>query len=376
MANFFVMLLFGLIGAFFGPVGFWIGIVIGIFGWIGSKKDKSKSKPVPSRSGTPAFTGNEHVTPSPQQTGPSLDQVREYTSIVIDLFAVILSFYPNSDGTKVSAITELLKHDDWMPDKVGALEELAKRLPLVQVERRDSAMLFQLHCNAIIEKVVRLPSPMKNRLLMQLDSFAMAYSDADPKDCLDFVGKIISAIQQNSPASTERFEAEELIARSGDAKAIGTLQEMRRNPSRYRELLRNGAGSNTVLKTAFGVFAGLLAADAVRAAVTSYQMQNLHTQLDRDIAQAGGLDSIPLKDQGLDSMVNSGAGGDFSPNFVGGVEENSWGDEMNEASSVIDGSDLTAVDDDPVINVYTGADTLPDVEIADSGSDFSFSFDD
>lgn len=376
MANFFVMLLFGAIGAIFGPVGFFIGIAIGIFAWMGSSKDKPKVAPRPVAQSIPVFTGNEHTPSPPRQTSPSSDQVREYGSIAVDVYAYILSFYPNSDSTKANEITEILRNDDWITDKVGALEELARRLPLVQVERRDSSMLFQLHSNALMERVLRQPGPMKSRLAMQLDGFVGGCTDVDPIDCKKLVKKFRDALRLDSPASSERLDAEDFIARSGDPKAISTLQEMRRNPSRYKELLRSGASGNTVLKTAFGVFAGMLAADAVKAAVTEYQLKNLHTQLDHEIAKAGGLDNVPLKDKELDSFSSDGTVEDINSSFSGGAVGDSWEDDATSRTSGMVGSDNSNLEDDTGFVADSENDTVSDVEIADSSSDFSFDYDD
>jgi|GEM_PF-4257491 len=376
MANFFVMLLFGGIGAFFGLVWFWIGIAIGIFVWVRSTNAKPKVVPTPAARSSPIFTGNEHMQCTPMLTSPSSDQVREYASCVIELYALILSFYPNSDSTKVNEITVILKHDDWISDKVGALEELAKRLQLIQVEQRDSSMLFQLHCNAQMERVLRLPVPMKSRLAIQLDGLVVDCIDAHQIDCKNLVEKFRGTLRLDSPASSERLDAEDFIARSGDPKAVSTLQEMRRNPSRYKELLRNGASGNTVLKTALGVFSGMLAADTVRAAVSEYQRNNLQTQLDHDIAKAGGLDSIPLNDKELDSFSGGVSGRDFNSSFSGGAEGDTWENDTTDGTSNIELSDSTPEDMDPVFVADLENDTEPEAAIAYACNDVSFDYDD
>jgi predicted PurR-regulated permease PerM len=45
MTNFFVFLLFAGIGSIFGPVGFFIGLILGIFGWIGAAIRKLNLNP-------------------------------------------------------------------------------------------------------------------------------------------------------------------------------------------------------------------------------------------------------------------------------------------------------------------------------------------
>lgn len=64
MVNFFIVLLFGGIGAIFGPVGFFIGIVLGVIGWASAKSDKSKVKPVDRTSGLPVMNMPTPRSPS------------------------------------------------------------------------------------------------------------------------------------------------------------------------------------------------------------------------------------------------------------------------------------------------------------------------
>ena len=372
MANFFVMLMFGLIGAFFGTVGFFIGIGIGIYCWISSNKKKMPpSTKVQEKPTTPVNFNNIPSGIPSGSTEPSLAQAQEYSFCLSHLYAFILSFYPKSDISKANEITESLKNDQFIMHKFGALDELARLLPQVQTERQDSLMLFQLHSNALIERILRLPKPMKARVAMQMDSFVYNLVETDPKDYKEHIEKVRHALRQDTPASSERLDAENFIARSGDPKANSILHEMRRNPSRYKELLRSGASGNTVLKTAFGVFAGMLAADAVRAAVTDYQKENLLTQLDQNIEKAGGLDNISLQDEELDSLTNINFNEDSLSGFGDEMAESNYEFDLPEESHTNeiefgDNSSKTIVDD---------VDEA-DADVPDGSNDVTFDFDD
>ena len=176
MTNFFVFLLFAGIGSIFGPVGFFIGLILGIFGWIGAANKKTESKSVPAKKEVPIFTGIEHKvssTPEFQSTAnPGSEQAAEYATVTSYLYAYIFCFYPVNDTSKVDEVTDLLRKDDWILDKSQTLDEVAERLSIIQIERRDSPMLFKLHSEALLERTLRLPRPMKSRLLMQLDSLS------------------------------------------------------------------------------------------------------------------------------------------------------------------------------------------------------------
>ena len=170
MANVFALIIFAAIGSIFGPIGFFIGLGLGILGWIGSSKNKDKGKPVPRKAEAPVFAGSTPPRALQRPAQPSPEQAKAYAESVAHLYAIILCFYPSSDSSKVNDVTELLKSDDWIEDKFGTLDTLADRLPHMQNERRDSPMLFQLHSNALIERVLRLPRPMKSRLAMQYEN--------------------------------------------------------------------------------------------------------------------------------------------------------------------------------------------------------------
>lgn len=378
MANFVALIILAGIGSLFGPVGFWIGLGIGVFAWVGAVNDKNKAKSVPPKQEVPVFTGSENKASSiptfQSSAKPSSEQAVEYATAASYLYAYIFCFYPVSDTSKVDEITELLRNDDWIVDKSRTLDELAGRLLQIQIERRDSPMLFKLHSQALLERILRLPMPMKSRMLMQLDSLFIGFSDTDPKDCKDFVERFRQALRRDSPVSSARVDAEAFIMSSGDHKAISTLQEMRRNPSRYKDMLRSGATGNTVLKTAFGVFAGMLAADAVKAAVTNYQKQNLLTQLDKDIEKAGGLDNVQLEDKELESFETPNFSDETTLNFDGVTDADTL---ENESANVLPEEESTeaTLEDDSELNSNVSEVSGPEIEVADSGSDFSFDYD-
>jgi hypothetical protein len=393
MANFFTVLICAVIGAiFWDTTGFIIGLVIGILIAAGSANDKGKATSAQPQTATPAFARNGQAldshendrakaSPSKENThdfpghghsrrpampaGPSVEQLHEYGSCLTHLYATVLSFYPSNDRSKVNDLTDLLKADKWITDKYKTLITLAGQLNQIQSERRDSPMLFQLHSNTHLERILRLPQPMRTRLAMQWDSLSNGLGDTDPKDCRDLVERVRQALRQDAPASNGRLAAEEFIVRSGDSKAISTLQEMRQNPSRYKEMLKSGANGNTVLKTAFGVFAGMLAADAVRAAITDQQMKGLLTQLDQDITQAGGVDNVPLHDKQLESFAGADSSGSATDSFDTG--ENAWDSADTFMSPVQDGSeaflpDATNFNSDYADNVPQPDDVTPQEE--------------
>ena len=410
MANFVTVLSCAAIGAFFwGTTGFVIGLIIAILVLAGAANDKNKAKSASPKPITSAFTSRQHPVAAPKKTGPSAQQVHEYALCVANLYATILSFYPSNDSSKVNDVTGLLKSDDWITNKFVTLDELAGSLPQVQRERRDSPMLFQLHSNSHIERVLQLPKPMKDRLAMQLDGFLNGLGDADPKDCKDLIEQIREALRQDShtsealrgdsPTSSERLVVENFIMRSGNSEAINTLQKMRRSPRRYKAFLRSGARENTVLRTALGVFAGMVAVDAVRAELTNLQAHDLVNQLDHDIAKAGGIDNVSLRNEELNALESADPNNGAVSSFSGNTDAYSWESETQDVSPEEDVShaiqadatdfnwdadteaELDEVsDEDNDSDVFqedeTNAESGSRIYVADSSSDLAFDSED
>jgi len=235
-------------------------------------------------------------------------------------------------------------------------------------------MLFLLQGKALIERLIRLPAPMRARITLHLEDLSAGKGGSKPKDCID---NMLEALRTENQISKERQDAETIIARSGDQVAISTLKEMRRNPARYKEMLKSGATGNTVLKTALGVFAGLIAMEAVKAAVTDHQKNELLTQLDKDIAEAGGLENMAMQDEELDSMAPTDSIQDAASSF----EANASSSDASEWTTGAGNAQADDANDWADGEVGQGSDSseeadasFADVEVADAGSDFSFDF--
>jgi hypothetical protein len=314
MANFFVFLVIVGIGSLFGPIGFVVGVIIGAIGWHGSaSKNKVEIADASSQlMAAKGFSGADRPSKIPTTSiasametaanviGPHPVQLKEYTATISQIFSCFLNYFPKDDLHKANKVTNLVKSDDWVVEKLSALELMANELQRMQKERQESPMLFLLRSNVIIERALRLPSPMRMRLATHMETLIGYMSDTDSQECKDLITAFHLQLRKDHHVSEHCIEAEKIIMRSNDPAAINTLQRMRKEPSRYRDILRSGASGNAVLKTALGVFAGLIAAEAVRAAITDDQKESLLRQLDHNIDKAGGLDNILLNESELD----------------------------------------------------------------------------
>lgn len=319
MANFFVFLLFVGIGSIFGPVGFVIGAITGAIAWAGSasKNKTANSQVQPAKAATPALTGSErasnvaftslaapiHVAQPP--SGPRPEHLKEYNTIISQIFANFLSRLPKNDFSKINTVIALIKSDEWVLDKFASLDVLANELQLMQKERQESAMLFLLRSNVLVERAMKLPSPMRTRLATHIDTLVKCMSETDPKECTDLFDTFRQQLQKGHPASDSRFDTETFIIRNGDTAAIKMMQRIRKLSPRYRYILKSGATGTTFLKTALGVSAGVIAAEAVRAAITDSQKEILFQKMDQNIEKAGGIDNLPPKYTELDAMSSA-----------------------------------------------------------------------
>jgi len=95
-------------------------------------------------------------------------------------------------------------------------------------------------------------------------------------------------------AKIKQQAAEDYILKSGDEEAIKKLMLMRANPSSYQQQFKQAAGGNDTMRTAFGVFSGMIAANLVMDAIHAEQLQEAITAFNLELENMGGLDSFDM----------------------------------------------------------------------------------
>lgn len=300
MGQFIALIVFTLIGSTFGPLGFFIGLGIGIGAWILIAGEKNKLNKIDASLEAPLLSNKSPTVKHDFfNSVRSVDVMSEYKDALVRLYSTLLFMYPASDRAMVNTLTELVKSDGWIGNKYQMLDEMLCQLETIQIEFEASPMMHQLHSNSIIERTLRLPKAMRTSLALQMESLLDSSPANSNKEGHEYIANLLQSLRKDLPVSNQRAEAETLIMQSGDQQAINILREMKRNPSQYQEMFKSGIKSNTVLKTAFGVFTGMLAAEAVKAAVSEYQKQQLLSNLDEQIQSVGGLEHIEVKNDEL-----------------------------------------------------------------------------
>ena len=103
--------------------------------------------------------------------------------------------------------------------------------------------------------------------------------------------------KKQEDAEFQRLAAEDYIMKSGDKEAIKQLMLMKTSPSHYQQNFQQAAsGGNSVMRTAFGVFTGFIAADLVMGAINQHQLQEALASFDTEIDKIGGVENLELTD--------------------------------------------------------------------------------
>jgi hypothetical protein len=104
--------------------------------------------------------------------------------------------------------------------------------------------------------------------------------------------------KEQEEIKSKQQAAEDYIMKSGDEEAIKKLMLMRADSSSYQQQFKQAAGGNDVMKTAFGVFTGMIAANLVMDAIYAHQLQEAITAFNVELEGMGGLDNFDMASMG------------------------------------------------------------------------------
>jgi hypothetical protein len=155
-----------------------------------------------------------------------------------------------------------------------------------------SKAVFKLKALPIIHRVIEIKDELeRERVDIFLDSLIDSIQEGDETKTREFVYKIKEKMGSHAPVN-KQIAAEEFIRKSGDSEAIGMLDQMKRDPAQYAHRFKNAAKSNSVMKTAFGVFTGMIAANLVMGAINQFQLEQALAQFDAELQNIGGIDNF------------------------------------------------------------------------------------
>ena len=271
-------LLFGVIGGvIFGPIGFLIGLGIGYVSGKNIAEQEIQSKSVKELNPVENNAKDELPTPSKQSSNkykPST-VLTKYEEAVAFVVAAFVASDGRAEKPELTMASSLVRHDDLISHKKGTIEKIRSLIPDLLAARAVSERVFDLRTTNALSKLALIKDAVqKEQLILIMDALADSNSDNDLTDPLRFRTKVSEKLNANKPENTRKIAAEEYILKSGDKEAINLLREMQTNPSNYRQRFHRAAKDNIVMKTAFGVFTGFIAADLVTNAIYHSQLEN------------------------------------------------------------------------------------------------------
>ncbi|RWW97016.1 hypothetical protein [Aestuariirhabdus litorea] len=304
--------------AIFGGIGIWLGgwigfaIGAGIAIWaISSNADKeAKKKSLPSKT---TNSDNAHESSLALDKDPVTSigfNYSFYSKLVPELLAVCIAADGSVEENEVETATLLIENDEYIKDKQGALESLSVNIEMLSAAIEKSKAVFKLKVSPIIHQAINISDSLeKDRIKILLDSLIEAVQSGDKAQTLEMAEKIKEKLNAQ-PEITKQDAAEEYIRKSGDQEAISMLNKIKSNPRQYGENLKQAAKGNSVMKTALGVFTGMIASNLVMGAINQYQIEQALANFNAELENIGGIDNLGLGE--YDSTLTDASAINFS----------------------------------------------------------------
>lgn len=296
-------LIFGWLGSFFGSTGTVIGVIIGIIAGLNSDDDKSKAeiKALPNTNGSSiikSVSDSTILSPPDNVSKINLNEQNLYKEVVVEVIAACIAADGNIEESEIDMATLLIENDDLIFDKKGALESLRVNIDNFLQDCKKSKAIFKLKTTTIIHKADGIiDSLQRDRIDIVLDSMLDVVSAENRPDTVELIERIKSKLQNSSQKSSQQEAAERFILNSGNTEAIKSLREMQKNPSTYKDRLIQAAQGNTVMKTALGVFTGVIAANLITSAMQHTQPEQALANSNSDIDTADNLETHPTANE-------------------------------------------------------------------------------
>jgi hypothetical protein len=332
------VVIFGGIGLWLGDlVGFAIGAGIAIWAIKSNSDEEAKKKVLPFK-----ITGSDNSKADGAIIDLSLGKsvgfnYSFYSKLVPELLAVCITADGSVEENEVETATLLIENDDFIKDKQGALESLSMNIETLLAAIEKSKAVFKLKASPIIHQALNIKDSLeKDRINIFLDGLIEAVQSGDKAKTLEIAEKIKEKLNIQ-PEINKQEAAEEYIRKSGDQEAISMLDQIKRNPRQYGESFKQAAKGNSVMKTALGVFTGMIAANLVMGAINQYQLEQALANFNAELENIGGIDNLGLGE--YESTFTQASAADFS-----GTDISENHDEKYESTDGLD--ENTGIDED------------------------------
>jgi hypothetical protein len=332
-------LVFGIIcSIFWGWAGFFVGGLIGgSLAAMGSSGKETGSASAKTNNGNARKLdvpiSKSEVKPSPPPakapvaTPPKETEESAYVKLVVSCLSVAMAADERSDANWVDFVKEIVSHDSLIPDTARVMWLLNLEVEALKKSREGSGVGFRLRVNdisghlrhlkgrqdiehiqiilrALLDRVKSLPAKDVEEILLAMIASLPAASDADDKVIRSSTPRNIAAAEE------DRMKlAEDYLLKSGDIAAHAAFREVKKE-KRFGLGFINAARSSSVIRTAMGVMIGIVAAEAVKAALLNGTTESLSQLVDKNIEKIGGLESL----EGVDVGANFESADGLSPN--------------------------------------------------------------
>ena len=309
------VIFFGWIGSLFGDTGTIIGIIFGIMSGFSHEPEKAKNIKKKSVSissenqschcGSGKRYKNCHGL---KKEIAKAKNDRLYVDVVTELMAACITADAVIEESEIDLATLLIESDDLIFDKKIALENLKINIDDFHKEREKSKAVFKLKMTSVIHKVKEIGSSLKKeRILVILDGLLDSIRDGNRKESEEFVEKVRQILSVSTEFDSKQSAAEHYILNSGNAEAVNSLREMQKNPNTYKEKFKQASKGNRVMKTALGVFTGVIAANLVTSAFHQYQLDEALSNFDSELESMGGIDNLQMDQESHIHFADLGA---------------------------------------------------------------------
>ncbi|WP_290704795.1 hypothetical protein [Amphritea sp.] len=288
----------------------WGIVILAVIGFIGKAQKNKDSKPEVSNGLSQEKLSQDAVK----------IEVSNYQAAIVDLAALLMVSDGVVEEAEIEMVFELIEHDDYLYDKALCAENLMFKIEELQSEHKKSPVAFKLKAVSIMQAASSLKSLVEqDRVLVFLESLLDSIKEGDRNKAELIYEKIKKKVE--SVATISSSEAAEMyIMKSGNAEAIAEFSRMKAHPKHYSRNFKKAAKSNSVMKTALGVFTGVIAASLVMGAINQVQLDQALASFDQDLESMGGIDAIDVSEEAMPLEGVAGIGANNESLAMGSME--------------------------------------------------------
>jgi hypothetical protein len=270
------------------------------------------------RRGPPRLGGTMPFVPTMvRAAAPVQVSAPDYRALVAETLAYCVALHREVGSSEINLAIAQIERDSAIERKDLALDAFRTRLAAFTEQRARSSALFELDAAGASHRLGTLPTgAVRTHLAAMLQAWLGSSEPEAP--VRTFIERSLKVLQ--AEPEIPRMEAmEAFIERSGDQAALRTFRSLRRAPATFGSGLKRAAGQNSVLRTALGVFTGMIAVDLVRDAMRQGELDAAVAAFDRQIGAVGGLEQLAVADlpQGASFVAEEPSGAAVASQWSG-----------------------------------------------------------